>query len=162
MAKVAWIGLGVMGYPMAGYVSKAGHAVTVYNRTASKASKWAKKFGGKTAKTPKDAAKNAIDGVERGMITQLDKLIADGVTDMEVQKAINRLQASAIYARDSYRTPARILGGALAIGLSVEDVEAWPERIGAVTTADVNKAVDAIFKDRRSITTLLLPKRKSK
>ena len=59
MAKVAWIGLGVMGYPMAGYVSKAGHAVTVYNRTASKASKWAKKFGGKTAKTPKDAAKNA-------------------------------------------------------------------------------------------------------
>ncbi|MBT5810298.1 MAG: insulinase family protein [Rhodospirillaceae bacterium] len=108
----------------------------------------------------KDAAKNAIDGVERGMITQLDKLIADGVTDMEVQKAINRLQASAIYARDSYRTPARILGGALAIGLSVADVEAWPERIGAVTTADVNKAVAAIFKDKRSITTLLLPKRK--
>ncbi|MBT5108755.1 MAG: NAD(P)-dependent oxidoreductase [Rhodospirillaceae bacterium] len=59
MAKVAWIGLGVMGYPMAGYVSKAGHDVTVYNRTTSKASKWAKKFGGKTAKTPKDAAKNA-------------------------------------------------------------------------------------------------------
>lgn len=59
MAKVAWIGLGVMGYPMAGYVAGAGHDVTVFNRTAAKATKWAKKYGGKTAKTPKDAAKNA-------------------------------------------------------------------------------------------------------
>jgi 3-hydroxyisobutyrate dehydrogenase len=59
MAKVAWIGLGVMGYPMAGYVAGAGHDVTVYNRTAAKATKWAKKYGGKTAKTPKDAAKGA-------------------------------------------------------------------------------------------------------
>jgi 3-hydroxyisobutyrate dehydrogenase len=59
MAKIAWVGLGVMGYPMAGYVSKAGHEVTVYNRTAAKAAKWAKAYGGKTAKTPKDAAKGA-------------------------------------------------------------------------------------------------------
>jgi len=57
MAKVAFIGLGVMGYPMAGHLSKGGHEVTVYNRTAAKAAKWAKKFGGKTAKTPRDAAK---------------------------------------------------------------------------------------------------------
>jgi 3-hydroxyisobutyrate dehydrogenase-like beta-hydroxyacid dehydrogenase len=59
MAKIAWIGLRVMGYPMAGYVSKAGHEVTVYNRTGAKAAKWAKAYGGKTAKTPKDAAKGA-------------------------------------------------------------------------------------------------------
>jgi 3-hydroxyisobutyrate dehydrogenase-like beta-hydroxyacid dehydrogenase len=57
MAKVAFIGLGVMGYPMAGHLSKGGHEVTVYNRTAAKAAKWAKKFGGKMAKTPRDAAK---------------------------------------------------------------------------------------------------------
>jgi 3-hydroxyisobutyrate dehydrogenase len=57
MAKVAFIGLGVMGYPMAVHLSKGGHEVTVYNRTAAKAAKWAKKFGGKTAKTPRDAAK---------------------------------------------------------------------------------------------------------
>jgi len=57
MAKVAFIGLGVMGYPMAGHLSKGGHEVTVYNRTAAKAAKWVKKFGGKTAKTPRDAAK---------------------------------------------------------------------------------------------------------
>ena len=57
--KVAFIGLGVMGYPMAGYISKAGHDVTVYNRTKSKAEKWIKDFKGKTAETPKEAAKDS-------------------------------------------------------------------------------------------------------
>ena len=57
MAKVAFLGLGVMGYPMAGHLKKkGGHEVTVYNRTAAKAEKWAKEFGGKTAATPKEAA----------------------------------------------------------------------------------------------------------
>ena len=57
MAKVAFLGLGVMGYPMAGHLkNKGGHDVTVYNRTAAKADKWAAQFGGKSAKTPKLAA----------------------------------------------------------------------------------------------------------
>ena len=57
MAKVAFIGLGVMGVPMAGHlVQKGGHQVTVYNRTAAKAKSWAEKFGGRTAATPKEAA----------------------------------------------------------------------------------------------------------
>ena len=57
--KVSFIGLGVMGYPMAGYISKAGHNVTVYNRTKSKAEKWIKEYKGKIAKTPEDAAKDS-------------------------------------------------------------------------------------------------------
>jgi 3-hydroxyisobutyrate dehydrogenase len=57
--KVAFIGLGVMGFPMAGYISKAGHDVTVYNRTAAKAEKWAQTYKGKTASTPAEAAKEA-------------------------------------------------------------------------------------------------------
>ena len=57
--NVAFIGLGVMGYPMAGYISKGGHNVTVYNRTGAKADKWLKEFKGKKANTPKDAAKDA-------------------------------------------------------------------------------------------------------
>ena len=57
--NVAFIGLGVMGYPMAGYISKGGHNVTVYNRTGAKADKWLKDFKGKKADTPKDAAKDA-------------------------------------------------------------------------------------------------------
>ena len=57
MAKVAFLGLGVMGYPMAGHLAKkGGHEVTVYNRTAAKAEKWASEFGGRAAKTPKEAA----------------------------------------------------------------------------------------------------------
>ncbi len=57
MAKVAFLGLGVMGYPMAGHLkNKGGHDVTVYNRTAAKAEKWVKQFGGKSAATPKAAA----------------------------------------------------------------------------------------------------------
>ena len=57
--KVAFIGLGVMGYPMAGYISKAGHNVTVYNRTTSKADKWLKEYKGSKADTPAKASENA-------------------------------------------------------------------------------------------------------
>jgi len=57
MAKVAFLGLGVMGYPMAGHLKvKGGHEVTVYNRTAAKAAKWVEEFGGRSAPTPKAAA----------------------------------------------------------------------------------------------------------
>ncbi|MBW8903788.1 MAG: NAD(P)-dependent oxidoreductase, partial [Bradyrhizobium sp.] len=57
MAKVAFLGLDVMGFPMAGHLAKkGGHQVTVFNRTAAKAKAWAEKFGGATAATPKAAA----------------------------------------------------------------------------------------------------------
>jgi 3-hydroxyisobutyrate dehydrogenase-like beta-hydroxyacid dehydrogenase len=57
MAKVSFLGLGVMGYPMAGHLlKKGGHEVTVYNRSAAKAAQWVKEYGGKSAPTPKEAA----------------------------------------------------------------------------------------------------------
>jgi 3-hydroxyisobutyrate dehydrogenase len=57
MAKVAFLGLGVMGYPMAGHLkTKGGHEVTVYNRTSAKAQKWIAQFGGRLAPTPRQAA----------------------------------------------------------------------------------------------------------
>ncbi|MEM1363582.1 MAG: NAD(P)-dependent oxidoreductase [Pseudomonadota bacterium] len=59
MAKLAFLGLGVMGYPMAGHLQAAGHRVTVYNRTAAKAEAWAKQHGGDYALTPKQAAQDA-------------------------------------------------------------------------------------------------------
>jgi len=59
MAKVAFLGLGVMGYPMAGHLlKKGGHDVTVYNRSAAKAQQWVKEYGGKAAATPREAAKD--------------------------------------------------------------------------------------------------------
>ena len=59
MAKLAFLGLGVMGYPMAGHLASAGHEVCVYNRTAEKARKWADQHGGRRADTPRDAARDA-------------------------------------------------------------------------------------------------------
>lgn len=59
MTKVAFIGLGVMGYPMAGHLARAGYDVTVYNRTPANAEKWAQEFNGQTAPTPAQAAQGA-------------------------------------------------------------------------------------------------------
>src|SRR5215469_2640972 len=76
--RVAFIGLGVMGYPMAGHLARAGHEVTVYNRTAARAEHWVREHGGIRAATPAAAAENAdivlacvgrdadIDAVARG------------------------------------------------------------------------------------------------
>jgi 3-hydroxyisobutyrate dehydrogenase len=57
--KLAFLGLGVMGYPMAGHLARAGHDVTVYNRTPAKAAKWVDAHGGRSAATPADAARGA-------------------------------------------------------------------------------------------------------
>ncbi|OZI64900.1 NAD(P)-dependent oxidoreductase [Bordetella genomosp. 4] len=57
--KVAFLGLGVMGFPMAGHLAKAGHQVTVYNRTEAKAKAWAQEFGGSSAPTPREAVAGA-------------------------------------------------------------------------------------------------------
>ncbi len=62
MAKIAFIGLGTMGAPMAGHLAKAGHEVTIFNRTAEKAEAWVAKYGGRAAATPAEAAKD-VDAV---------------------------------------------------------------------------------------------------
>ncbi len=59
MTKIGFIGLGVMGYPMAGHLQRGGHDVTVYNRTAAKADAWVKEHGGSAAPTPRQAAEGA-------------------------------------------------------------------------------------------------------
>lgn len=57
--RVAFIGLGVMGYPMAGHLQKAGYSVTVFNRTSSKAERWVEEYGGRAAATPAESAQEA-------------------------------------------------------------------------------------------------------
>jgi 3-hydroxyisobutyrate dehydrogenase len=59
MARAAFIGLGVMGFPMAGHLQAKGHAITVYNRSAHKAARWCERFGGRRAATPREAASGA-------------------------------------------------------------------------------------------------------
>jgi 3-hydroxyisobutyrate dehydrogenase len=109
MARVAFIGLGVMGYPMAGHLSsRGGHDVTVYNRTTEKAEKWVSEFGGKAAPTPKAAA----DGAEFVFtcVGNDDDLRAvtigpDGVfaSMMAGTTYIDNTTASATVARELYR-----------------------------------------------------------
>jgi len=57
--RIAFLGLGVMGHPMAGHLARAGHRVTVYNRTAAKAEAWVREYGGASAATPREAAQDA-------------------------------------------------------------------------------------------------------
>ena len=59
MHNLAFIGLGVMGFPMAGHLAKAGHNVTVFNRNSDKAQQWCSEFTGRIAATPAEAAKGA-------------------------------------------------------------------------------------------------------
>ena len=91
----------------------------------------------------------------------VDALVAEilktGVDSAEVERAKDRIIASAVYARDSLGGGARVLGAALAIGLKVEDVEEWPERIRAVTTEEVNAALRAVLDPDQSVTAELLP-----
>ena len=98
-----------------------------------------------------------LAAVEAAMEAEIAMLLRDGVTGDEVDRAKARLQAEAIYARDSLRAPAQSLGSGLAVGMTVEDIEAWPERIGAVTVEAVNAAARAVLGKGATVTTMLVP-----
>jgi len=102
-----------------------------------------------------------LDTVEAAMNREIEKLIADGVSQEEVDAAILRLQDAAVFARDSLRGPAQLFGSALVVGRTIADVEEWPDRIGRVTADDVNRAIEAVFADRPSTTAKLLPQEAS-
>ena len=106
--KVTFIGLGVMGYPMAGYISKAGHDVTVYNRTTAKAEKWVGEYGGKHASTPKEAAKDSdfvftcvgndndlkeVTFGDNGIFKQLKKVLFILITQLLLQQLLEKFMS---------------------------------------------------------------------
>jgi zinc protease len=99
-----------------------------------------------------------VTAIEQAMEAEIARLLKDGVTEDEVKRAKTSLQAEAVKARDSLSGPARLVGSALATGSTIEDIEAWPERIGAITVADVNAAAKAVFDINYSVTAILLPK----
>jgi 3-hydroxyisobutyrate dehydrogenase len=108
MSKVAFIGLGVMGYHMAGHLKSGGHDVTVYNRTASKADAWVKEHGGASAATPREAAGGCDyvfccvgnDNDLRGVVLGDDGIFA-GMKDGAV--LVDNTTASANVARELYK-----------------------------------------------------------
>lgn len=98
-----------------------------------------------------------LDAAEAALREEIAKLLENGVTESEVQRAIVRLQDAAATARDSLSGPAMTIGRALATGKSLEDVETWPDRIGAVTTDQVNEAARKYLSRPGEVVSRLLP-----
>ncbi len=105
--------------------------------------------------TPRGDA--TLADLEAATDNQIDDIIENGVTQAEIDRAVKRLKRSAIFARDSQSTLARIYGASLASGLTIEDVQQWPDRIAAVTPKAVQDAAAAYLQKVRSVTGNLLP-----
>ena len=102
----------------------------------------------------------SIDKLQAAVEEQIALLIKSGVTSDELARAKNRMESKAVYARDSLSGGARVIGSALAAGLSISDVESWPERISAVTQVQIQDAIKVVFNSNRSVTGVLLPEDK--
>jgi zinc protease len=96
--------------------------------------------------------------LEQAIDTALAAVVRDGFTAEEVERAKTRLQAEVIYAKDSPTTAAQTVGGLLAVGVTLDQIEAWPEQVAAVTTEQVNAAVRALLTTAPTGTGVLLPK----
>jgi len=104
----------------------------------------------------------SVDDMEKALFAEIDKLLKGGVAEQEVAEAQKRLIAEAVFARDGFSTGAQVLGAALAIGKSIEDVESWPDQIAKVTVEQVNAAAKAVFNQKNSVTAVLLPEEPEK
>ncbi|MCB2010314.1 MAG: insulinase family protein, partial [Geminicoccaceae bacterium] len=99
----------------------------------------------------------SLDDLEMAVDGEIERLLTDGVSGEEVARVKKRMLAEAVYARDSLSGAARIFGTALTTGQTVDDVEAWPERIEAVTAEEVETVARLVLDRRRSVTGKLLP-----
>jgi zinc protease len=98
-----------------------------------------------------------IHALEAALDAEIAALLRDGVDAADVERARSSLRDRAILARDSLGAAPRSIGTELMTGLTVDEGEAWPARIAAVTVAEVNAAARAVLQERRSVTGLLLP-----
>jgi zinc protease len=101
-----------------------------------------------------------VAALEVAIDAEIARIIEHGVTRVELDRAKAGMIAAATYARDSVTRTARIFGRSLVIGRTVEDVESWPERVELVTPEQVQAAALHVLDIRRSVTGLLLPKKK--
>jgi zinc protease len=103
------------------------------------------------------AKSRSIEDVEEAVTAEMKKLLDGGVTAEEVERAQNQLLAAAIYSQDSLASGPRIYGTALSTGSTVADVDAWPQRISAVTRDEVVAAARHVWRDDGAVTALLTP-----
>ena len=102
-----------------------------------------------------------VSDLEAAVEAELQRLTRDGIGPDEVRRAAERMQSASVYAQDSLSGPANIIGAGLAIGQSLDEIQSWPERIGAVVPAAIDAAARLIFVERNSTTAVLLPVRGS-
>ena len=98
-----------------------------------------------------------IGRIEALLRAEIARVLGQGITEVELARSKRSMLAGAVYARDGLGAAPRIIGRALTTGGTIADVEAWPERIAAVTAAAVGEAARAVFVERRSVTAVLLP-----
>ena len=103
------------------------------------------------------APTRTVAEIEAAVSLEMKKLVDGGVTMEEVERAQNQLLASAIYSQDSLASGPRLYGTILSTGGTMADIDAWPERIAAVTPADVVAAAQLVWRDSGSVTSLLSP-----
>ena len=99
-----------------------------------------------------------LEDVSKALEAQVDKLLKNGVTQRELDRARQTYLKTIIYSQDSQVTLARIFGSVLTIGGSVKDFTSWPDRLKQVTVEDVNRVARKYLDRNRSITSRLLPK----
>lgn len=107
------------------------------------------------AGTPKKGG--TVAELEAAIDAQIQLILDKGVTDEEVERARTHLQESSVFARDSLSEGAQEIGRAVSIGMKIEDVESWPDRIAKVTAAEVNEAAHDVLKSENSLTSVLKP-----
>jgi zinc protease len=130
-----------------GIAANAGAAYGGTNRGPSTFDVWA---------TPRGGA--GVPAVETAVAREIARIQAEGVTEAELARAKRTLIANLVYARDDRDTMARIFGASRAVGMTVDDVMAWPGRIEAVDAAAVKAAAQAVLVPETSVTGELRPK----
>jgi zinc protease len=98
-----------------------------------------------------------VPDFEAALDAIVKKALEGGITAEAVERAKTRMRSAAIYARDSLAGPARMVGAALATDRSLEDVQQWPDRIGAVTLNEVIEAARFVLHDDTAVTGILMP-----
>jgi zinc protease len=98
-----------------------------------------------------------IADLEAALEAEVKAVLKDGLTADEVERAKRHMRQQAVYERDSLDGPARVVSEGLATGRTLEEIETWPQRIGAVTLEEVNAAARLVIHDDTAVTAVLLP-----
>ncbi len=143
-----------------GTTSRIYRKLVVEDKVASSAGTWYQ--GGSLDETqfgfygsPRNGT--TLPEVEAAADEVIAKLLRDGVTEAEVKRAQKRLVRSSIFTQDSQSTLARIYGGSMTLGSTIESIQAWPDKINAITVQEVNDVARKYLKLKRSVTGYLKP-----